>query len=270
MEAEVGSDTSSPARASWRAVALPAEHGGWSITAEPVVLGLFVAWSWPGFMLGLAAMVAFVSRTPLRVVLVDRWRHRSLERTRLATRVLAVEWTLLTVFAVVALATGEPGLWLPLIVAAPLVLLELWFDMRSRSRRLVPELAGSVGIASVAAAIALAGGEPERLAWGLWAVLAIRSVSAIPYVRTQVQRAKTQPIVPGISVSAQVIAILAAAGAWSADLIPAASGITLSVFAAANVVDLRLPARRAVVIGVQQTVVGAIVIGATAIAIRIA
>lgn len=32
----------------WRQVAVPSEHGGWSLTAEPVVLGLVVAWSWPG------------------------------------------------------------------------------------------------------------------------------------------------------------------------------------------------------------------------------
>ena len=68
----------------WRQVAVPSEHGGWSLTAEPVVLGLVVAWSWPGLALGLAAMLAFVARTPVKFVLVDRWRHRWLDRSRLA------------------------------------------------------------------------------------------------------------------------------------------------------------------------------------------
>jgi hypothetical protein len=66
-------------------VALPSEHGGWSLTLEPVALGLLVAPSWPGLALGAAALVAFVARTPLKVVLVDRWRHRWLARTRLAS-----------------------------------------------------------------------------------------------------------------------------------------------------------------------------------------
>jgi hypothetical protein len=45
-------------------------------------------------------------------------------------------------------------------IAAPLVATELWFDTRSRSRRLVPELAGTYGICSVAAMILLAAGSP--------------------------------------------------------------------------------------------------------------
>ncbi|MGI9616377.1 MAG: YwiC-like family protein, partial [Acidimicrobiales bacterium] len=72
---------------SWRQVAVPTEHGGWSLTAEPVLLGLLVAWSWPGLALGLAAMLAFVARTPLKVVLVDRWRNRWLDRSRVAAAI---------------------------------------------------------------------------------------------------------------------------------------------------------------------------------------
>ena len=52
----------------WRQVAVPSEHGGWSLTADPVVLGLVVAWSWPGLALGMAAMTAFVARAPVKVV----------------------------------------------------------------------------------------------------------------------------------------------------------------------------------------------------------
>ena len=73
----------------WRSVAVPTEHGGWSLTAEPALLGLLVAWSMPGLALGVAAMVAFMARTPLKLVLIDRFRHRSLPRTRLAARIAA-------------------------------------------------------------------------------------------------------------------------------------------------------------------------------------
>jgi YwiC-like protein len=61
-------------RAAWRAMAIPDEHGGWGLTAEPVLLGLLVAPSWAGAALAVAAFVAFLVRTPLKVVLVDRWR----------------------------------------------------------------------------------------------------------------------------------------------------------------------------------------------------
>ncbi|NND04465.1 MAG: hypothetical protein HKN91_16945, partial [Acidimicrobiia bacterium] len=39
-------------RASLRAVAVPTEHGGWSLTLEPVILGLIVAPTGSGVALG--------------------------------------------------------------------------------------------------------------------------------------------------------------------------------------------------------------------------
>jgi len=41
----------------WKAVALPAEHGGWGLLAEPVVLGLVSAPSAAGICLALARAV---------------------------------------------------------------------------------------------------------------------------------------------------------------------------------------------------------------------
>ena len=123
----VGPDAGAAATAArpvapWRQVAIPTEHGGWSLTAEPVVLGLLVAWSWPGAALGVAAMLAFVARTPLKLVLVDRWRHRWLDRSRLALRIAAVEIALIVVLGAVAAATSANGwFWVPLAAAAPLV-----------------------------------------------------------------------------------------------------------------------------------------------------
>lgn len=175
-------------RAAWRAVALPDEHGGWGLTAEPALLGLLVAPSWAGAALGVAAFLAFLVRTPLKLVLVDRWRDRWLPRTRLAATVAAVELVVLA--ALGALAGVRAGwTWLaPVAAAVPLVAVELWFDMRSRGRRLVPELCGAVGMAALVAAVAIAGGAPAGLAVALWMVLAARSVAALPFVRVQIAR----------------------------------------------------------------------------------
>lgn len=252
--------------ASWRSVALPSEHGGWSLTAEPAVLGLLVAWSWPGFALGVAALVAFVARTPLKLVLVDRWRHRWLDRTRLAARIAAVELALFGGLVAYASVNAQSGFWIPLALAAPLVGLELWFDMRSRGRRLIPELAGSVGIGAIATAIALADGAPNRLAWGLWIVIAARVIAAIPYVRHQIQRTHSRSEPRWHSDVAQVVAIAVAAVAWSQDLVPAAAVVVLAALGLINIVAVRLPPRPAVVIGIQQTVFGVVLIVATALA----
>ncbi len=69
-------------RSTLRSVAVPSEHGGWGLTLEPGLLGLLVAPGAAGVCLAVAAFVAFLARTPLKVVLVDRRRGRWLGRTR--------------------------------------------------------------------------------------------------------------------------------------------------------------------------------------------
>ena len=251
---------------SWWSVALPSEHGGWSLTAEPALLGLLVAWSTPGLALGLAAMIAFLARTPVKLVLVDRFRHRWLPRTRLAAQIAAVEVALLAVLIAYA-ASAAASFWLPLAVAAPLIGIELWFDMRSRGRRLIPELAGSIGIGSIATAIALADGAPAVVAWGLWVVVAGRSVAAIPYVRTQILRTKSNPAPRWHSDAAQLAAVAAVVVGGAFDWVPVAAVIAVAILAAINLVAVRLAPRPAVVIGIQQTIFGLVVIVTTAIAV---
>lgn len=269
MSAKAGTDptTATVPSVAWKSVTLPSEHGGWSLTAEPALLGLLVAWSWPGLALGVAAMVAFVARTPLKLVLVDRFRHRWLDRTRLAARIATVEIVVFVALVAYAAVGADSGFWVPLAVAAPLVALELWYDMRSRSRRLIPELAGSIGIGSIAAAIALADGTDDRVAWGLWVVIGARSVAAIPYVRTQIARAHDRPAPLWHSDIAQLAAVTIAFVAWGADMVPLAAAIAIAVLAVIDVVSVRLAPRPAVIIGVQQTLMGLAVIVVTALAL---
>ena len=99
-------------------MALPAEHGGWGLTLEPGILGLLIAPSLGGACLALGAMVAFLARTPLKIVVVDRRRGRVLERTRLAQRVAAGELAVLALLAIGAVLLAEPGFWVPGIVAS--------------------------------------------------------------------------------------------------------------------------------------------------------
>lgn len=253
---------------SWRQVAVPSEHGGWSLTAEPVLLGLLVAWSWPGLALGLAAMLAFVARTPLKVVLVDRWRHRWLDRSRVAAGIAAVELSVIAALGVWA-ATGATNsrFWVPLAAAVPLVGVELWFDMRSRSRRLLPELAGTIGIGSVVAAIVLVAGEPTTLAVGMWVVISARAAAAIPYARTQVFRAHGRPVALWHSDLAQILALAAVSLAWILGAIPAAPVAAIAFIAVYNIAAVRGRVRRAVVIGLQQMTFGIAVVVISAIAV---
>lgn len=257
------------ARATWRAVAMPDEHGGWAITAEPALLGLLVAPSWAGGLLAIAAMLAFVARTPLKVVLVDRWRHRWLPRSQLALRIAAVELTLLA--GLVALTVTLAGWrWIvPVLIAVPLVAVELWFDMRSRSRRLVPELCGAVGISAAAASIALAGGADARLAVALWVLLSGRVITSIPFVRTQIGRLRHGPVSVASSDLAQAVGIAVAAVAVFADPAVLAGAIAVIAFACLQLVWVRRPPVPAKRLGLRLLFLGLAVVGITAVGVHL-
>jgi len=253
-------------RPSWRSVALPTEHGGWGLTAEPVLLGLLVAGSWSGLALGLCAVSAFLVRTPLKLVLVDRRRGRRLQRTVMAQRLAAVQLLAIAVLAVLALVAAGPGWLLPVAVAVPLIAIEMWFDVRSRSRRLVPELCGAVGIASVAASIVVAGGGELRLALAVWVVLAGRAVASIPYVRAQIQRLRHGAASTTAADAWQCggVALAVAATLLDGDVVLGAVAVALLAGLQATSMR-RSPVPPAKTIGIRQTVFGLSVVAATAI-----
>ena len=251
-------------RAAWRAVAIPGEHGGWGLTAEPVLLGILVAPSWAGAALGAAAFLAFLSRTPLKIVLVDRRRDRWLPRSRLAASIAGAELAMLLAFAVVAAVLAGWSWLVPVAIAAPLVGVELWFDMRSRSRRLVPELCGAMGIAGTAAAVALAGDTAAGLAAALWLVLAARAIAAIPFVRTQVLRLRHDGTSSWTSDAAQVAGLAVALGAIAVDPAVAAGAVAVAALAVAQFVWSRRPPVPAKTLGLRQLFLGLAVVGVTA------
>jgi len=255
-------------RSPLRAVAVPSEHGGWGLTAEAVLLGLLVAPSVAGGELGAAAVLAFLARTPLKVVLVDRWRNRRLRRTLLAERVAAAELVLLGGLVILAALRAGREWWAPFLVAAPLVGVELWFDMRSRSRRLLPELCGAVGIASAAAAMARAGGAGWSVSIGLWVVLSARSIGSIPFARAQVQRIKGHAVHRRGVDLAQGGALAAVLAGWAAGAVPVAAVAAIGVVAACQLWWVRVRPPAVAVLGAAQLVVGIAIVLVTASAIR--
>lgn len=250
-----------------RSVALPSEHGGWGLTLEPCLLGLVVAPSAAGACLAAAAMTAFLARTPLKVVLVDRHRQRSLPRTVLAARVAAVELTALVALAVAAVLLADSPFWVPVVVAAPLIAVELWFDLRSRSRRLVPELAGAIGICAVAPMIVLTDGSSGHLAAALGAVLAARVVTSIPYVRSQIARLHGRPTPRSAGIVADVLAMSAAVVAVALDDRALAGAVAIAVVVLVQRRMARRAVPRAVVLGIRQVALGFGVVAVTALGV---
>ena len=248
----------------FRQVAVPSEHGGWGLTAEPVLLGLLVAPSIAGLALGLAAFSAFLLRTPLTVVLVDRHRERWLHRTTVAARIAAIEGALLVALVAIALVAGSARWLLLLAIAVPLVAVELDFDLRSRSRRLVPELCGAVGMSAAVACIVLAAGETAELAIALWLVVAGRAVASIPFARTQIERLHDRPVRLLTSDLAQLAGVVLAVIGTVVDTSVLAGLVALGLLAGAQLLLVRRPPVPAVVLGLGQSVAGLVLVLVTA------
>jgi len=165
---------------------------------------------------------------------------------------------------VAAVVLANDPFWAPALVAGPLILVELWFEMRSRGRRLAPELAGAVGVCSVAAMIVLADGGSGRLAAGLWLVLAARVATSIPHMRGLIARLHGRTYRDAGTVVSDCVAIAGAVAAVSLD-----RGLFVGAIAVAAVVVIqriatRGPLQRATVLGIRQTAMGLGVVVATA------
>ncbi len=142
------------------------------------------------------------------------------------------------------------------MLAAPLVLVELWFDVRSRSRRLIPELAGTAAIGAVAAAIVLADGGEADLASAAWALAAFRAVATIPFVRVQLARLRDPSAPVKGSDLAQVGVIVGAVASWWSGWMPGAAALAVVLLGAAQLALSRADPPRVAVIGAQQVVFG--------------
>ena len=177
------SENGKPGQAAWKAIALPAEHGSWGLTLEPILAGMLTQPSWPGFLFGVAAFAAFLMRWPLRSYLLARRRARR----RLAWQ-FVVGYGAVAVLALVA--TIWLGGWaplLPLLIAIPFGLVFVYYDWRRVGRTWQAELAAPIAFAGVVAVILLLGGAETGQAYAFWLALAGRSAPSIFYVRARLK-----------------------------------------------------------------------------------
>lgn len=206
------------------AVALPAEHGGWGFTLEPIVLGLLVAWSLPGAAVALATLALFLLHQPFKLALKDNLKRRRVPRTAYAERFALLYGGSAAVALLLALLSAPtPAFLVPLALALPLLLVQLFHDARSQSRSLPAELGGAGAMGATAAAIAVAGGWALPAALVLWLLLAARAVTSIIYVRQRLRLERSLPVdlrlarlAHGGGAAAVFACVLAGAAPWLA------------------------------------------------------
>jgi hypothetical protein len=246
----------------WRSVALPAEHGGWSFLFEPIALGLLLAPSLAGAFLALAVTAAFLLRHPLKLALVDRRRGRRFARTSLAERFVLLYGMIVIVGVGTAYLSAGAEPFIPLLLAAPLIVVQLVYDATNRSRDWLPEIAGPAALAAVAASLAVAGGWPLASALPLWAIMAARAVPAVVYVRARLRLEKGQPFnrTPVfLAHGAAILLVLALAGAELAPML-AVVAFTILLLRAIYGLSPRPQPTPAKVIGLQELGFGVVTV----------
>jgi hypothetical protein len=209
-------------------------------------------------LIALAAICGFLSRQPLKFAMQDALRRRAFPRTKWCALLAAGYLTggLASMTAAVWI-----GGWRPLLAfaaVAPLALVTLVFDAKNRSRSAVPELAGSIAMASTAAAIPLAGGWTFTRAFVPMALVVLRGVPAVVYVRTLLARAHRQT---ASSWPALALHAIATPLAWIASGSAYAVVMTIALLARAGW-GLTHPVPRAQTVGWTEIGWGAVAIAA--------
>jgi hypothetical protein len=163
---------------------------------ESIVLGLLVAISFPGILLAIAAIGVFLIHQPLKIALKDRLKHRRPPRTIWAER-FALAYGLVALLPfIVLLWTTDRTFLLPVALAVPLASVQLYYDARNQSRRLIPEICGALALAIIAPAIAVLDGWELLGAMLLWILLALRVIPSLLYVRARLGLEHGKPILP--------------------------------------------------------------------------
>lgn len=209
-----------------RTIALPAEHGSWGLTLEPIVLGLLVAPSWGGLGLAMGAFGLFLLRWPLKVAQTSH-KQKRYARMWMALRFVGI-YALLAISGLL-LGVGQAG-WrplLPVLPALPFGLIFFLYDTQNRSRSWQAELAGPVAFAATATSIALAGGWAAAPALALWVVLVARAVPSVLYVRARLRLDRGKPQHPALVLSTHLAALAVIGGLVWLELLPL---LTLGVF----------------------------------------
>ncbi|MCB0113734.1 MAG: YwiC-like family protein [Caldilineaceae bacterium] len=225
-----GSSTPSPAaRVAWRSVALPVEHGGWGFLLEPTLLGLLVVPSPAGALVALAMAAAFLLRQPVKILLVDLRRGRTFARTQLAWRFVALYAVFVAIGAGAALRLAGSDWLLPPLLALPFGLVFLYYDLTQPGRTWQAELSAPVALASGTASMAIIAGWFPGPAIALWAVLALRAIPSILFVRARLRLERGKDPDRIVPVLAHVIAILFVADMVESGLLPWLSLVAFAV-----------------------------------------
>lgn len=182
---------------SWKSVAIPAEHGGWGVLGEVILIGVFLAPSMFGLVWGIAMLSAWFLRQPLRVLLRERKLAGRSKRLR-----FAAAFGLL--YGIILLGTGA-AVWidspqtvkLTLLVMAAGSFLVLLADARNQQREAIWELAAVATLSAGVTVFLFLGGWSIGAAAAVFSLVLMRHLSAVWFIRHRLRAAYGRPHSPG-------------------------------------------------------------------------
>lgn len=250
------------AKINLKQISLPTEHGSWGFLLEPMVVALAIGPSVSGFAIAVMTIGAFLSRQPLKVLIIDRLGQKNNARARAAV-------TFLLLFAAISAAGFASTLFLtglrplmPFILVLPFAAVQIYFDGSRKSRGLLPELLGGVSISASSAAIMLASGASDFAAAALWILMIARLIPSIIYIRNRLRLEKgkghslSQPVAAHSAAFIAVVVLAYYGGVpWLA-----VAAMAILLFRAVNGLSATRKRLKAMQIGVLEVAYGAVTV----------
>lgn len=252
-----------------RSVALPAEHGGWGFLIEPLILSMILMPTLAGLGLCITAIGVFLLHQPVKIAVKDFNRRRVYARTRLAWRFALLYSLMAAAGLVLTLLTHQGQFWIPLLLALPLIVIQLIREIQGKGRSADAEIAGALALAAAAPAILLAGGAVPTVAALAWLLLALRVVPSIVYVRVRLLILHKKPASILTPIVWHAGGVLVSIGLWAAGLVNAAALLGTGMLLARTMHGLKISrANRAAIIGMLEMVFGLLYALISAFALR--
>ncbi|OQX73005.1 MAG: hypothetical protein B6D61_13055 [Bacteroidetes bacterium 4484_249] len=159
---------------------LPQSHGSWAFVLEPLVLALWVAWSFNGLMLFIGALFAFLSHQPIRTLIAHGY-----QRTVFIVSFVIV--SMAAFFILYFIVNTDVSINWRLFFAIFLLFIFLFIDLSGKAKSLVGELIVPFAISIMAASIFLVQKQSIVLSFAFLLVLLSRSLPTVFLVRTQIR-----------------------------------------------------------------------------------
>lgn len=245
-------------------VVLPKEHGSWSLAFEPIALGLLVAPSVGGGLLGLALSALFFARRPLRVQFQESRPER--RAAALQALVFCALTAAVSLSAIVLLSGVDWLVWLAPVAIAGAIFAH--FDRRGAGREEAAEVAGSAAFAMVPAAIGILGGLEPWSAVSLTLLALGRSVPSVLCVRSYLRARKTGVRRATLALVSACAAVASAVVLYNLGHLPVVALVWMVVLAARAFALLAVfqPDWRARTVGMTEALLGVALVVSTALA----